>query len=177
MSLNKRNNGILLHITSLPSKYGIGDLGKEAYTFIDFLKRSNVGFWQILPLGPTGYGNSPYSSRSTFAGNEYLLSIDALIENGYLKAEDTLNFPTSLREHIDFNIVETHKKPLLFKAADNFLKLQKETIQYNDFLSENAFYIEDYSIFMALVDFYYDARWYNKSAYGRNDRRGNSTSD
>lgn len=161
MSLKNRNNGILLHITSLPSKYGIGDFGIEAYAFIDFLKRSNVGLWQLLPLGPTGYGNSPYSSRSTFAGNEYLLSIDSLIEDGYLNTEDTFNFPKVNEGYIDFEIVEKFKKPLLFKAADNFIKQNKEIDKYNSFLEENAFFIEDYSIFMALVDYYYDARWYS----------------
>ncbi len=161
MGLNKRNNGILLHITSLPSKYGIGDFGVESYKFIDFLKKSKVGFWQILPLGPTGYGNSPYASRSTFAGNEYLLSLDSIIKDGYLNTEDTFNFPECKAGYVDFNIVETYKKPLLFKAADNFLKQGKEKKQYELFLDENAFYIEDYAIFMALVDFYYDARWYS----------------
>jgi 4-alpha-glucanotransferase len=161
MSLNKRNNGILLHITSLPSKYGVGDFGDEAFAFIDFLKRSKVGFWQLLPLGPTGYGNSPYSSRSTFAGNEYLLSIDSLIDDGYLNTEDTKVFTNINEGYIDFNIVENLKKPLLFKAANNFIKMQKETDEFEKFISENAFFLDDYAIFMALVDHYYDARWYS----------------
>jgi 4-alpha-glucanotransferase len=161
MSLNNRNNGILLHITSLPSKYGIGDLGLNAYSFIDFLKRSDVGFWQILPLGPTGYGNSPYAARSTFAGNENLLSIDSLIEDGYLDKNVVNNFKNIKEGYIDFNIVENIKKPLLFKAADNFLVIKKEEKEYNKFLKENKFYLEDYALFMALVDHYYDARWYS----------------
>ncbi len=177
MSLKNRNNGILLHITSLPSKYGIGDFGSQAYAFIDFLKRSQVGLWQLLPLGPTGYGNSPYSSRSTFAGNEYLLSIDSLIDDGYLNTEDTFNFPKVNEGYIDFEIVEKFKKPLLFKAADNFLEQNKETEQYNNFLIENAFFIDDYSIFMALVDYYYDARWYSvwdKEIANRDEKALNS---
>ncbi len=161
MSLKNRNNGILLHITSLPSNYGIGDLGINAYSFIDFLKRSDVGFWQILPLGPTGYGNSPYASRSTFAGNEYLLSIDSLIEDGYLNKNEIPDFKNIKEGYVDFNIVETIKKPLLFKAADNFLAKKNELTEYNNFLKENEFYIEDYALFMALVDYYYDARWYS----------------
>lgn len=161
MSLTKRNNGILLHITSLPSKYGIGDFGKEAYAFIDFLKRSKVGLWQILPLGPTGYGNSPYSSRSTFAGNEHLLSLDFLIEDGYLNKTSLQSYPQVNEGYIDFGIVEEFKKPLLFKAADNFITLKKEQEDYERFVKDNAFYLDDYCIFMALVDYYYDARWYS----------------
>lgn len=161
MSVYKRNNGILLHITSLPSKYGIGDLGAQAYSFIDFLKRSKVGYWQILPIGPTGYGNSPYSSRSTFAGNEYLISLDFLIEDGYLNYEDTRILNNIKEGYVDFSIVENIKKSLLFKAADNFLKLNREEKAFNNFINENNFYIDDYSLFMALVDYYYDARWYS----------------
>lgn len=161
MDLQKRNNGILLHITSLPSKYGIGDFGKEAYSFIDFLKKSKVGYWQLLPLGPTGYGNSPYSLRSTFAGNENLISIDSLIENGYLNTEDKKIFNSVKEGYIDFDFVDKVKRPLLFKAADNFIALNKEEENYNDFLKTNSFFLDDYTIFMALVDYYYDARWYS----------------
>ncbi len=161
MNLQKRNNGILLHITSLPSKYGIGDFGKEAYAFIDFLKESKVGYWQLLPLGPTGYGNSPYSLRSTFAGNENLISIDSLIEDGYLNTEDKNIFNSIKEGYIDFNFVDKVKRPLLFKAADNFIALNKEEENYQDFLKTNAFFLDDYAIFMALVDYYYDARWYS----------------
>lgn len=161
MNFNKRDNGILLHITSLPSKYGIGDFGKEAYNFIDFLKEAKVGYWQILPIGPTGYGNSPYSLRSTFAGNENLISIDSLIDDGYLNTEDTKIFNSVNEGFIDFNFIDKVKRQLLFKAADTFLKQNKEEENYNNFLKNNSFFLDDYTIFMALVDYYYDARWYS----------------
>lgn len=161
MDLNKRNNGILLHITSLPSNYGIGDLGSNAYKFVDFLSKSSVGYWQILPIGPTGYGNSPYSLRSTFAGNENLISIDSLITDGYLNTEDTEIFNSVKNGFIDFNFIDKVKRPLLFKAADNFLLLNKEEENYTNFLKTNSFFLNDYAIFMALVDYYYDARWYS----------------
>ena len=86
----KRSNGILLHPTSLPNNYGIGDLGLDAFKFIDLLKKYNQKFWQVLPLGPTGYGNSPYQCFSAFAGNPLLISIEKLIESGLLKSAETV---------------------------------------------------------------------------------------
>lgn len=80
----KRASGILMHITSLPGKYGIGTMGQSAYDFVDFLEKSGQRYWQILPIGPTSYGNSPYSSYSTFAGNPYLIDLDLLVEEGLL---------------------------------------------------------------------------------------------
>ena len=86
-----RTSGILLHISSLPSKYGIGTLGKEAYKFVDYLAQANQHIWQILPLGPTTYGDSPYSSTSSFAFNPYFIDLDMLLEDGLLKEEDLPN--------------------------------------------------------------------------------------
>ena len=83
-----RASGILMHITSLPGPYGIGTMGAEAFAFVDFLKRSGQRYWQILPLSPTGYGDSPYQSCSTYAGNHYLIDFDKLIQDGLLKEED-----------------------------------------------------------------------------------------
>ena len=88
--MNKRVSGVLLHITSLPGTPGIGTLGKEAYKFVDWLKEAHQSLWQILPLGPTGYGDSPYASFSTFAGNPLLIDLDNLAERGWAKAEDII---------------------------------------------------------------------------------------
>ncbi|MGF1489351.1 MAG: 4-alpha-glucanotransferase, partial [Prochloraceae cyanobacterium] len=90
---DRRASGILLHPTSLPSKYGIGDLGKEAYNFIDFLSASSQQVWQILPIGPTGFGNSPYLAYSALAGNHLLISLEKLVENGLLSQADLDSLP------------------------------------------------------------------------------------
>lgn len=157
----KRDNGILMHITSLPSKYCIGDFGKEAYDFVDFLKTSNVGIWQLLPIGPTGYGNSPYASRSTFAGNELLISLDKLIDNGLLNKKDIV-FPDYDGKKVNYYLADSWKKPLLFKAADNFINQNKQSDKdYLDFVEKSKFFLDDYCLFMALCDHYYDARWYS----------------
>ena len=115
----KRHNGILMHITSLPSRYGIGDLGKGAYDFIDTIWETGCDLWQILPLGPTGYGNSPYSPRSSFAANELLISPDELLNDGYLSGEDIVNVPSFPEGKVDFNSVINYKIPLLKKAGRN----------------------------------------------------------
>ena len=111
-----RSSGILMHITSLDSEYGIGDLGPAAYRFADKVKESGANLWQLLPLGPTGYGNSPYSARSTFAGNELLISPELLYKDGYLEQEDLVhpNFPSNKG---DLNSVIEYKLPLLKKGC------------------------------------------------------------
>ena len=110
-----RSSGILMHITSLDSEFGIGDLGPAAYRFADKLKETGANLWQLLPLGPTGYGNSPYSARSTFAGNELLISPELLYEDGYLDEGDLIHpdFPSN---KVNFNLVIAYKLPLLKKA-------------------------------------------------------------
>ena len=98
-----RESGILMHITSLPGAYGIGTMGKEAHRFVDFLKSAGQSLWQILPLTPTGYGDSPYQSCSTFAGNHYLIDLDTLIEQGLLKEEEVKSITWSYRDDkVDF---------------------------------------------------------------------------
>ena len=89
----KRSSGILLHPTSFPGEFGIGDFGPQAYTFIDLLAKTETGLWEILPLGPTGYGDSPYQSFSAFAGNPYLISPEAMVQDGLLEKEDISNPP------------------------------------------------------------------------------------
>ena len=115
-----RKTGVLMHITSLPSDYGVGDLGENAYGFVDLLAEGKVALWQMLPLGPTGYGDSPYASRSAFAGNELMISLRSLYLEGYLDVEDVLRkAPEAAR--VDYGAARELKMPLLRKAAGAFL--------------------------------------------------------
>ena len=154
----KRSSGILLHFTSLPSEYGIGDLGPEAYHTADKMHKAGATLWQVLPLGPTGYGNSPYAQRSAFAANEMLISPEMLYRDGYLTKEDLLH-PEFPEEKIDFRAVEEWKIPRLRKAAEKALKKEKEAIAA--FRKKEAFWIEDYALFMVIYDKYKDARWHS----------------
>ncbi len=157
---NKRECGILMHITSLPSRYGIGDLGSEAYSFLERVRDSGSGLWQILPLNPTGYGNSPYSPRSSFASNELLISIESLISDGYLRNEDVLDYPEFPSGRVDFNRVIEYKWPLLRKAAKSFIAEQREKESFNAFLKREEYWLSDYALFMVLYDEFLDARWW-----------------
>ena len=115
-----RASGVLLHITSLPSNGGIGDLGQAAYEFADFLAASKQKYWQVLPLSPTGYGNSPYAALSAFAGNPLLVSLDRLSEWGWIEA-DRLSGLSGASGKVQFDQVVESKLPLLHEAARNFL--------------------------------------------------------
>src|SRR5918995_4343586 len=115
-----RSSGILLHPTSLPGRFGIGDLGDEAYAFIDFLAASGQTLWQVLPLGPTGYGDSPYQCFSAFAGNALLVSPERLVEEGFLKAADIEDVPAFDPDRVEFGRVIDHKNELLRKAYAGF---------------------------------------------------------
>lgn len=164
-----RYSGILMHITSLPGPHGIGDLGKEAYAFTDYLVRSGATLWQILPVGPTGYGNSPYAARSSFAGNELMIDLDALVEKGLLDSQDISTPPPFPSTVVDYGMVETWKLPLLKKAAHTFLASLKTTGRkknsapsaYEVFCGDNASWLEDYALFMVLYEKYHDARWFS----------------
>lgn len=166
----KRHSGILLHITSLPSRYGIGDIGKGAYDFIGNLNATGSDLWQILPLGPTGYGNSPYSPRSSFASNELLISPDELLEDGYLEGEDLARLPSFNSGKVDFDKVINIKTPLLKKAARVFLEKNKEEEEFRAFLEREKYWIEDYALFMVLYEKYRDARW---ELWSRDERNRN----
>ncbi|MFW6367982.1 MAG: 4-alpha-glucanotransferase [Halothece sp.] len=149
----ERASGILLHPTSFPSRYGIGDLGKEAYEFIDFLAGSGQQLWQVLPLGPTGFGNSPYLSYSALAGNHLLISPDKLVEFGLLTTEDLANFPEMPMEKVDYDRVEAVKMPLLRKAFERFAELPEDQRRpYHDFCYKHEYWVEDFAFFMALKD-------------------------
>src|SRR5437588_10557503 len=117
----ERLAGILLHPTSLPSRNGIGDLGPEAYKFIDFLAAARLGLWQILPLSPPGLGNSPYSAISAFAGNPLLISLERLAERGWIEKDQLKKLPAP-HGRVDFDEVKAVKLPLLQQAAQNFLE-------------------------------------------------------
>jgi 4-alpha-glucanotransferase len=115
-----RSSGILLHPTSFPSRFGIGDLGLEAYRFIDFLKESDQQYWQVLPLGPTGFGNSPYMCYSAMAGNPFLISPEKLCDDNLLSHEDFDNLPEFHLDKVDFQQVIPIKTNFLKKACQNF---------------------------------------------------------
>lgn len=146
----ERGSGILMHISSLPGEMGIGDLGKSAYEFINFLKSSNQKFWQILPLGPTGYGNSPYQSFSSFAGNPYFIDLESLKEKGFLKEEDLEELKNKNNsKSVDYGFIYLEKMRVLRKAYDNYCFLNKR-FDMKNFKKENEFWLEDYSLYMVL---------------------------
>lgn len=159
---DRRASGILLHPTSLPSKYGIGDLGKEAYNFIDFLSASSQQVWQILPIGPTGFGNSPYLAYSALAGNHLLISLEKLVENGLLSQADLDSLPEYPLDRVDFDLVIQTKRPLLEKASQNFkAKASKEREQeFAKFCTTHTYWLEDYALFMAIKEHLNDASWH-----------------
>ena len=133
-----RNSGIIMHIASLPGKYGIGTFGKEAYEFADFLKKSGQKYWQILPLGPTSFGDSPYQSFSAFAGNPYFIDFDILKEKELLKSEDyaNVNFGEN-DEEINYALIFNEKMKILRKAFANF-KLKKDAgNNFDEFKKDN----------------------------------------
>src|SRR6476620_5321272 len=142
-----RASGLLLHVTSLPSRYGIGDVGPAALSWIDRLQEAGQSWWQSLPLGPTGYGNSPYQSLSSFAGNGMLISPDWLIEDGLLSVADCVSFPTSTT--VDFDNVIPFKHRLLKTAWSRFNKSARSGLAevFDQFVCEHAHWLDDYALF------------------------------
>lgn len=161
MEKRERKTGVLLHITSLPSQYGVGDLGDEAYKFVDSISSNGITLWQILPTGPTGFGDSPYAARSAFAGNELFISPKALYMAGWLDLEDVLSkAPES--ERVDYGEARKLKMPMLFKAASKFLSEAdaKDKKAYEAFRKEESWWLDDYALFQALCARYNDSRWF-----------------
>ncbi|MFL6212964.1 MAG: 4-alpha-glucanotransferase [Blastocatellia bacterium] len=157
----ERASGILLHPTSLAGRFGVGDLGPEAYRFIDYLAAGNQRLWQIMPLGPTGYGDSPYSSFSAFAGNLNLVSPERLVNDGLLSAEDLQDVPEFTGERVDYGKAIDYKKTLLDKAYKNFKRTQNHNIieQLNGFRHYAAAWLDDFTLFSALKDRHDGAAW------------------
>jgi 4-alpha-glucanotransferase len=151
MAKESRAGGILLHPTSLPGRFGLGDLGSEAYKFVDFLSGAGQSIWQILPLGPTGYGHSPYSALSAFAGNPLLISAERLVEHGDLDPADLKG--VNLEEgRAHYGFVEAFKTRLLHKAARSFIDsaVEERKTDFDRFCREQADWLEDYALFCAL---------------------------
>ncbi|MEW6668198.1 MAG: 4-alpha-glucanotransferase [Thermodesulfobacteriota bacterium] len=159
--MSKRTSGILLHPTSLPSPFGIGDMGPGAYRFADFLYRTRQGVWQLLPLNPTDLAccNSPYHSTSAFAGNPLLLSPEFLAKEGLLARNDLQPLPRFPVERVDYPNVWDYKKGLLQKAFARFRK-EAPGDDYRRFCEENSFWLDDYSLFMALKAHYGGKAWH-----------------
>lgn len=157
-----RSSGILLHPTSLPGRFGIGDLGAAAYQFIDFLQESRQQLWQILPVGPTGHGNSPYMSYSSMAGNPMLISPDALRDQGLLDDTDFANLPDYARDRVEYDEVIATKTPLLQKASETFKAKAtgQQREEFEAFCAGRAFWLNDYALFMALKDAHGGASWH-----------------
>ena len=146
-----RASGILLPVSSLPSKYGIGCFSAEAYEFVDQLVRAGQKYWQILPLGPTGYGDSPYQSFSTFAGNPYFIDLEAFVKAGYLEESDCENCDWGGSEsYVDYEKIYNSRFRLLRKAFENYDC--EGDLSYQKFINENAAWLEDYSLYMAIKD-------------------------
>ncbi len=144
-----RSSGILMPIFSLPSKYGIGGLTKEAYDFVDFLSDAKQKYWQILPLGPTGYGDSPYQSFSTFAGNPYFIDLDELVKDGLLTEDECARYDASGDdEYIDYERVYFNRFDLL-RIAYERSNIRNNNL-FCEFIHDNAYWLDDYALFMAV---------------------------
>ncbi|WP_029034831.1 4-alpha-glucanotransferase [Salinimicrobium terrae] len=157
----KRSSGILLHITSLPGEFGIGDMGPEAYKFLNFLKRSGQTYWQILPLNPTDgiYQHSPYSSHSAFAGNPLLISPKLLEEEGYIDLKD-FPLPSGMSaEKVTFDTVQLYKQQIFDAAFETFKTEKIQEQDFNEFTETHKDWLENYCLYLALRHKYHKANW------------------
>jgi len=155
-----RTSGVLLHPTSLPNRLGVGDLGSDAYGFIDFLHECHQRIWQVLPLGPTGHGNSPYMSYSSMAGNPLLISLEQLCVDGQL-TEDDIAIPDITTTVVDYDAATHAKMPLLAKAADNFQAYasDEQRQRFEQFCRDREFWLDGYALFMALKQAHGGKAW------------------
>ena len=151
----ERKSGVLLHISSLPGRWGTGELGPQARAFGDFLKSAGQKLWQILPTGPVGYGWSPYSSVSAFAGNHLFISFDDLLEDGLLTKRQLSAFPVFDSHHIDFDSVIAAREKILFRVAERF----ESNDEFENFCTRENSWLDDYSLFMAIREIYPDGTW------------------
>lgn len=158
--MNRRGSGILLHVTSLPSKFGIGDLGPTAYQFVDFLKASRQRYWQILPLNPSGtfVGSSPYASYSAFAGNPLLISPEALVKEGLLQETELTSEPFAA-DKVEYKKVIEHKTRILQSTYDRHMLTGILRPEFEEFCRENESWLEDYGLFVALKQHFKEVYW------------------
>jgi 4-alpha-glucanotransferase len=156
-----RQSGVLLHPTSLPGRFGIGSFDRAAYTWVDFLAATRQSLWQVLPLGPTGYGDSPYQSFSSFAGNPYLISLEDMFDEGLLDPRLLENAPDFPAGHVDFGAIYQWKVPLLRQAADDFAEKggRVHQTQFAEFCGANAQWLDNFALFMALKDAHNGTPW------------------
>ena len=153
-----RSSGILLHITSLPSPYGVGNLGKAAYDFVDFLKKAGQSYWQILPICPPGYGDSPYQAFSTFAGNPYLIDPDQLVAAGWLtQAELDGESWGAHPAHVDFGLLYQTRLPMLRRAFARFL--QSPPADFDEYVASQSAWLPEYALFMAVKALFGNGPW------------------
>ncbi len=153
-----RKSGVLLPVSSIPSKYGIGTFSKQAYEFIDLLAQAGQTYWQILPLGPTGYGDSPYQSFSTFAGNPYYIDLETLIEDGYLTKKDCDKYDFGDNaEYIDYEKIYLSRFKVLRTAFENS-NIEKDE-QFLDFIEKNSYWLDDYALYMAVKNSFGGVSW------------------
>ena len=160
MALDRRS-GIILHPTSLPGPYGIGTLGQEAFNWINFLSDSGQHLWQVMPLGPTGYGDSPYQCFSAFAGNPYLINLEKLVEEGLLSADDKVEDPGFPATHVDYGPVISWKLERLAKAYDNYADgaTAEQKKRFKAFCKAQAYWLDDYALFMAVKEAHEGVAW------------------
>ncbi|MCC9654930.1 4-alpha-glucanotransferase [Rhodopirellula halodulae] len=158
-----RSSGILCHITSLPSELGIGDLGSAAYQMVDFLHAAGQSIWQILPLSPPAYGDSPYSAYSAFAGNPLLISLETLVEEGLLDAADLEGFPEGDPAFVNYGAVHEFKLPKLRVAYERFCEAppREFKIAFELFIDENDWWLDEFSLFEVFMNKFEDSHWAN----------------
>src|SRR5271170_1812825 len=159
-SNQERLSGVLLHVTSLPSYGGVGDFGPAAYAFVDFLGAAKQRLWQVLPLSPTGYGSSPYSALSAFAGNPLLISLELLVRDGWIAGERIAGLPGH-DGPVDFAAAQNLKLPLIEEAAANFLNRASDDkrARFQKFSQDNISWLPDYAMFNVLRRIYNYASW------------------
>ena len=156
-----RKSGILLHVTSLPSEFGIGDLGKAAYAFADFLADSCQTVWQVLPFNPSSpaCGSSPYCSFSAFAGNPLLIAPDLLVKDGYISWNDLSRAPSFDPAKVDYDKVAAFKDRVLAIAYEKFREMPDAECGYENFVNANAHWLDDYALFVSLKERFSGAPW------------------
>lgn len=158
--MKTRGSGVLLHITSLPSRFGIGDLGPEAYEFVQFLKNAGQRYWQILPIHPTefAYDNSPYHALSAFAGNPLLISPDLLVSDGFISSDDLEPVPEFTSDKVDFSQVISYKEKVFTKAFERF-RMSDDLSDFYNFCRKNAGWLDDFALFQVLRKRHFPAVW------------------